>query len=100
MERARILAYIARIVDQQLLLRKEYLAAENRMILKGYWVPTTRFSLTGATSAKRVGPTSRTWSATGRDAGPVQASLEGVPARLPCGNIEPPAISCFARPPP
>ena len=58
------------------------------------------FSLTGATSAKRVGPASRTWSATGRDAGPVQASLEGVPAHLPCGNIEPPAINCFARPSP
>jgi hypothetical protein len=35
MEWARILAYITGTVDQDLLLRNEYLAAENR-ILKGY----------------------------------------------------------------
>jgi len=34
MEWARILAYITGTVDQELLLRNEYLAAENR-ILKG-----------------------------------------------------------------
>jgi hypothetical protein len=42
MERARILAYIARTVDQQFLLRNEYLAAENRMILKGLLGPNPR----------------------------------------------------------
>jgi putative transposase len=32
MERARILAYITGTVDQKLLLRKEYLTAENRIL--------------------------------------------------------------------
>jgi hypothetical protein len=32
MDWMRILAYITRIVDQELLLRKEYLAAENRIL--------------------------------------------------------------------
>jgi len=41
MEWARILAYITGTVDQELLLRNEYLVAENRILkakLKGLWV--------------------------------------------------------------
>jgi hypothetical protein len=44
MEWARILAYITGTVDQELLLRSEYLAAENRILkaqLKGLCVPKT-----------------------------------------------------------
>ena len=39
----RMLAYITGTVDQELLLRNEYLAAENR-ILKALSLPETRFS--------------------------------------------------------
>jgi putative transposase len=43
MERARILAYITGTVDQELLLRNEYLAAENRILkaqLNGHLRPS------------------------------------------------------------
>jgi hypothetical protein len=43
----------------------------------------THFLLSSAASVKRLGPTSRTWSGTGRDAGPMQASWERLPAAYP-----------------
>jgi hypothetical protein len=49
---ARILAYATGTVDQELLLRNEYLAAENRILkaqLKGWGVATNAYSTRGPT---------------------------------------------------
>ena len=58
MEWARILAYVTGTVDQELLLRNEYLAAENRILkaqLKG------RLEALG----RRASEARRDWSSTG-----------------------------------
>jgi hypothetical protein len=74
-----------------------YRSPEKRARIGG--VPRT-FLLTGTTSAKRVGPTPRTSLRQVATPGQCRQVWEGLPACSPCGNIEPPAIICFARPPP
>src|ERR1039457_2108695 len=55
MEWARILAYITGTVDQELLLRNEYLAAENR-ILRGQLKGRLKFSDAERSEARRDWP--------------------------------------------
>jgi hypothetical protein len=53
MDWARILAYVTGMVDQELLARNEYLAAENRILkaqLKGRWRPSLKKKSTSAPS--------------------------------------------------
>jgi hypothetical protein len=53
---ASILAYVTGTVDQELLLRKEYLAAENRIL---------KAKLKGRVSGRRASQARRDWSSTG-----------------------------------
>jgi putative transposase len=59
MEWARILAYITRVVDQELLLRNEYLAAENR-ILKAQLQGRLRLSNAERATLSEIGGILRT----------------------------------------
>jgi uncharacterized membrane protein len=60
MDWARILAYVTGMVDQELLARNEYLAAENRTLkaqFKGRLklsLPNTRFERTAAVRGQRL----------------------------------------------
>jgi putative transposase len=59
MEWARILAYVTRAVDQELLLRNEYLAAENR-ILKAQLQGRLRLSNAERATLSEIGGILRT----------------------------------------
>ena len=61
MEWARILAYITGTVDQELLLRNEYLAAENR-IVKAQLKGRLRLSDAERVFQHRTGTPKRIWS--------------------------------------
>src|SRR5216110_3307402 len=96
MELARILAYVTGTVDQELLARNEYLAAQNRILkaqLNGRLKPSDADRATLGEIGHRLSQGSRR----GRNRRP--AGTDGLPEFRSCGHRLAPIVPSFERRP-